>query len=185
MQKNNSIIAVIMITLLAVPFRLMAQDVDASQAVGSPGGASGFFLRLECGMSFPLGPSGDVLNFGASSFLDMGWQFALGPGRFGAGLETGALWESTKGDPFTITQYNSLFIPLGVSAAYDLPIAGELHVYSQASGGLSATLVFYAPDTSQNLGVLKSYVSGAFGLGLDITSLFVVRAGGFWSCFMT
>jgi len=177
MQKNILHVIVASISLLAVPFRLTAQDTDASQAAGSPGGASGFFLGLECGMSFPLGPSEDVLNFGASSLLDMGWQFSVKPGRFGVGFETGALWESTKGDPIIIDQYDSLFIPLGISAAYDLPIAGGFRLYSQASGGLSATLVFYAQDSSMNLGVLKPYASGAFGLGFDVTGMFVVRAG--------
>jgi hypothetical protein len=177
MQKNEYFIAVIIILLLAVPFRLLAQDADASQAAGSSGGASGFFLRLECGMSFPLGSSGDVLNFGASSFLELGWQLSVRPGRFGVGFETGALWESTKGDPIIIDGYDSLLIPVGISAAYDLPIAGGFRLYSQASGGLSATFVFYPQEASMNLGVLKPYFGGAFGLGLDISSLFTVRAG--------
>ncbi len=126
-------------------------------------------------MPIPVGSSAEVLTLGVSPVAVFGVQFGLGPGRIKAGLDLGCVIEFTQDLP-AIDQYSSFFLPLGVTAGYDLPLGGGFYAYGEAQGGYAPTLVFYTLPSLRDLGVWKPYAGGGLGAGLDL-GMFSVQAG--------
>jgi hypothetical protein len=148
----------------------------AAKPAPAAGSKSGLVADLGCGWALPLGAGADILEPGAYPMLALGWQFPLGPGRLIAGLEAGALFESTKDDPDHY-RYHLACVPLGVFAGYDLGLFASLRAYAQVSGGYSASLVDFVSETVEDLCVLKPYVAGAAGLGWEF-GRFEAKVGG-------
>jgi hypothetical protein len=140
----------------------------AAEAPAEPERRSGPFVDLGCGWAFPLGDAADTLEQGVFPVVAAGWQFPLGPGRLKLGLESGALFESTKDEYEVFAQYSSVCVPVGALLAYDMKLFWRLRAYARVSGGYSATFVNYDSEALEDLGVWKPYFGAAAGLGIEL-----------------
>jgi len=173
MKKSLSCVILLGLACAFIPSAAAAPAAAGPEAQAFWGEA--FFARLGLGMPIPAGAAAQALTVGVSASTQGGYQFPLGPGRLKAGLDLGCLVEFTQDLP-GIDQYVSFFLPLGVFAGYDFPIAQGFYAYGEAQAGYAPTLAFYQLESLPDLGVFKPSIGCGLGAGYEL-GMFTVQAG--------